>query len=85
MYTILMGLPKKYTVKPHRHSEVELMMVVLGALNVGIGKDVNVENTVHLPLHGTVIIPANMPHYAWTTEPMIMQITAMGPRDVHFV
>lgn len=85
MYTIRFKLPANYTVQPHTHTQDEYMTVISGSLYVGIGDTVEKNNTVFLPVGGAVGIPGKVPHYAWTTEEMIMQVHAMGPRDTCFV
>lgn len=85
MYTIRFRLPANYTVPPHTHTQDEYMTVISGSLNVGIGETVDKNNTVYLPVGGAVGIPGKVPHYAWTTEEMVMQVHAMGPRDTCFV
>ncbi len=85
MYTIRLKLPANYVVPPHTHTQDEYMTVISGSLNVGIGESVDKDDTVFLPVGGAVGIPGKVPHYAWTTEEMVMQIHAMGPRDTCFV
>jgi hypothetical protein len=34
---------------------------------------------------GFVSLPANMRHYAWASEPTIVQITLDGPFDIFYV
>lgn len=85
MYAIRFKLPAGYIVPPHTHTQDEYMTVISGSLNVGIGKEIDKDSTIYLPEGGAVGIPGNVPHYAWTTEEMIMQVHAMGPRDTCFV
>ncbi|MCE5316053.1 MAG: cupin domain-containing protein [Parachlamydia sp.] len=85
VYTIRFRLPANYVVPPHTHSQDEYMTVISGSLNVGIGETVDKNNTVLLPVGGAIGIPGKVPHYAWTTEEMIMQVHAIGPRDTTFV
>ena len=84
VYAIRLRLPANYVVQPHFHTQNEYMTVISGSLNVGIGETVDKNNTVHLPLGGAIGIPGKVPHYAWTTEEMIMQIHAVGQRDTIF-
>ena len=84
VYAIRLRLPANYVVKPHYHSQDEYMTVISGSLNVGIGEEVDKTQTTHLPQGGAIGIPGKVPHYAWTTEEMIMQIHAYGPRDTIF-
>lgn len=84
-YTIRLKLPANYVVKPHYHTQDEYMTVISGSLNVGIGMVVDQKESTYLPAGGAVGIPGKVPHYAWTTEEMVMQIHAMGPRDTCFV
>lgn len=85
MYTIRFKLPANYLVPPHTHTQDEYMTIISGSLNVGIGETVDKDSTVYLPVGGAVGIPGKVPHYAWTTEEMVMQVHAMGPRDTCFV
>lgn len=85
MYIIRFRLPANYVVPPYTHSQDEYMTVISGSLNVGIGEFVDENSTVQLEVGGAVGIPGNVPHYAWTTEEMVMQVHAMGPRDTCFV
>ncbi len=84
VYAIRLRLPANYVVQPHFHTQDEYMTVISGSLNVGIGEIVDKNETVHLDVGGAVGIPSKVPHYAWTTEEMIMQIHAFGPRDTIF-
>lgn len=84
VYTIRFRLPANYVVPPHTHTQDEFMTVISGSLNVGIGTTVDKDNTAYLPVGGAIGIPGKVPHYAWTTEEMIMQVHAIGPRDTIF-
>jgi mannose-6-phosphate isomerase-like protein (cupin superfamily) len=84
VYAIRLKLPANFVVQPHFHSQDEYMTVIDGSLHVGIGDTVDKEKTVFLPQGGAVGIPGGTPHYAFTTEEMIMQIHAIGPRDTIF-
>ena len=85
VYAIRLRLPANYIVPPHTHTQDEYMTVISGSLNVGIGESVDKSKTTYLPVGGAVGIPGKVPHYAWTTEEMIMQIHAIGPRDTCFI
>jgi quercetin dioxygenase-like cupin family protein len=85
LYVIRLKLPANYQVPPHRHSQDEYITIISGSLNVGIGNKFDRSTSTFLPIEGSIFIPNNISHFAWTTDEMIMEIHAMGPRDTAFV
>lgn len=75
-YVVRMKLPDRYAVRAHKHGSRLLVTVLEGTYRLGFGKQVDEANTVAFPAGSYVMIPANVPHYAWTEGQTILQIVS---------
>jgi quercetin dioxygenase-like cupin family protein len=53
---------------PHTHPDQRIVTVVSGTIHVGMGPTVDEGKAVALRPGSVVVIPANAPHYGWTTD-----------------
>ena len=83
--TLRLKFPGNYTLPPHWHSMTERVTVLSGALNVGMGDKIDREGSQALQPGGFVSLSANMHHFAWTTNPTVVQINLQGPFDIFYV
>ena len=85
MFTIRLRFPPGYAVPPHRHPSDEHVTVINGVLSLGMG---SIEDRGAMKVLGrgkSIVAPANMNHYASTTQGATLQISSRGPFQVIYV
>jgi hypothetical protein len=83
--TLRLRFPANYEIPAHWHSMTERVTVVSGLFNVGMGDKLDRRTTHALESGGFVLLPAKMNHFAWTSEPTVVQINLEGPFDIFYV
>lgn len=84
-FVIQLRFPPAYHVPPHHHPADEHVQVVFGALTLGMGEVMGKGRQAVLGPGDTAIAPANMNHYASTTQGATVQISAQGPFQIIYV
>lgn len=84
-FVIRLRFPPGYAVPPHRHPSDEHVTVINGALTLGMSAVMDGGRRMVLGRGDTIVAPANMNHYAFTTQGAILQISARGPFQVIYV
>jgi quercetin dioxygenase-like cupin family protein len=85
LFTIRMRFPPGYSIAPHHHPTDELVTVLGGQLQLGMGRTISVAKAKTLIEGGYVVAPANMNHFAFTKGGATVQITARGPFEITYV
>jgi hypothetical protein len=63
----------------------EQVTVMSGMFHVGMGDKLDRNATQTLAPGGFVSLPGNMRHFAWTSEPTVVQLNLQGPFDIFYV
>ena len=85
-FTVRIRMPANYTIPPHHHPTDEVVRVVsAGALSYGMGDTLNRSNVGSLTKGYHVTMAAGMNHYAFTTDPVEVQVNGMGPFQITYV
>jgi quercetin dioxygenase-like cupin family protein len=86
-YAVRLKFPANYAVPAHSHPTDENVVVVSGALTVGMGdKLVKTAGAVKtLAAGGYGLMPANMNHFAYTTAITTIVLYGQGPVDFKYV
>jgi quercetin dioxygenase-like cupin family protein len=66
MYAIFVKFAPGAKALPHTHPDQRIVTVLSGVIHVGIGTDQS--QAMVLKAGNVVIIPADAPHYGWTTD-----------------
>ncbi|MGH7449258.1 MAG: cupin domain-containing protein [Longimicrobiales bacterium] len=86
LFTMRLSLPAGYRIAPHHHPVWEHVTVLEGSFNVGMGEKVDASGDgVRLTAGSFGALPPGMRHYAWTTEPTVLQLHAEGPWRLVYV
>ena len=86
MFTIRAKLPANYTIPPHHHPTDEKVSVKSGGpLAYGMGDKIDQGSAGSLENGYHVTLGANMNHWASTTAPTEIEVTAMGPFAITYV
>ena len=84
-FVIQLRFPPAYAVPPHSHPVDEHVTVLAGALSLGMGSVADHEGVKVLGPGKSTVAPANMAHYASTTQGATLQVSAQGPFQITYV
>ena len=84
-FAIQLRFPAGYAVPPHSHPSDEHVTVVEGVLSLGMGTVADRWAMKVVRRGGSIVTPANMAHYASTTQGATVLIRAQGPFQVTYV
>jgi quercetin dioxygenase-like cupin family protein len=86
-YAVRLKFPSNYAIPAHSHPTDENVVVVSGAVTWGMGdkliKDAASNKT--LPVGGFSQMPANVNHFAYTTEESTIVLFGQGPVEFKYV
>jgi len=86
-YTVRLKFPANYVIPAHSHPTDENVVVVSGAVSFGAGDKVEKGAATNktLPPGGYALQPANMNHFAYTTQESTIVLYGIGPVDFKYV
>ena len=86
-YTVRLKFPANYVIPAHSHPTDENVVVVSGAVSFGVGDKVDKAAATNktLPPGGYALQPANMNHFAYTTQESTIVLYGIGPVDFKYV
>ncbi len=86
-YTIQLKFPANYSIPAHSHPTDEHVVIVSGAVTFGMGDKLNKSAATNkaLPVGGFALMPANMNHYAFTTQESTIVLYGQGPVEFKYV
>ena len=84
-FVIRLKFPPGYAVPPHSHPADEHVTVVEGVVSMGMGSIADSDRMKVIPKGRSIIAPANMAHFASTTQGATLQISSRGPFQVTYV
>ena len=86
-FVIRIRQPARAKVPPHWHPTDEHVTVVKGTMYFGMGEKFHKHGARGLPVGSYLLLPAKMPHFAWTARKgeSIVQVHGMGPFQLIFV
>jgi quercetin dioxygenase-like cupin family protein len=85
LFTVRLRLPDGYFLPPHTHPTDELVTVIGGTFQVGMGPTGDRKSMMALSSGGFVVAPANHAHYAAAKGETVVQVHAMGPFALTYV
>ena len=85
LFVMRLWLAPNYKVPPHTHSRPEIITIISGNLMLGMGTDGDKAKTRKLGPGTFSAMAPNTPHYGFTDEETIIQISTIGPWTVTFV
>ena len=86
LYTIMLYVPANTRIAAHQHRDDRVATVVSGTWYFGYGDEFNAGALKALPAGSYYTEPPRRAHFAETrTEPVIVQISGIGPSDTQFI
>jgi quercetin dioxygenase-like cupin family protein len=86
-YAVRLKFPANYAIPAHWHPTDENVVVVSGAVTFGMGDKLTKGTTSNktLTVGGFALMPANMNHFAYTTEESTIVLFGQGPVEFRYV
>lgn len=84
-FNLRIKLPDGFRISPHWHPRVERVTVISGSVRLGHGEKFDREATELLNAGSYVSLPPKMVHYAVTEGETVVQLTTIGPWEIHYV
>ena len=84
-FVVRLRMPANYRIAAHFHPTTENVTVISGTFHIGMGDRLDTSKGAALSAGGFAQAPAQMHHYAWTTEPAEVQVHADGPFALTYV
>ena len=85
LFTMRVQLPANYRIPAHWHPADEHVTVISGTFHMGAGDMLDVAKGQTLPAGSFALMPAQMHHFAWTTEPAVIQLHGVGPWQINYL
>lgn len=82
-FTVRLKMPDGYKIGPHWHSQDEQLTVLGGTFNVYMGEDMTSPHA--LDVGAFHYLPGKMRHAAAAKGDVIIQLSGMGPFDIHYL
>ena len=84
-FTFRLKMPAGYKIPPHTHPVAERVTVISGAVHFGIGEKFDESAGRELKAGDFAVLPAGVPHFAWSPSEAVVQIHSEGPFERKFV
>jgi quercetin dioxygenase-like cupin family protein len=84
LFIVRLKMPAGYKIKPHWHPTDENVTVLSGAFAIGMGDEIDAK-TKAMPAGSFFSLGAKMHHFAFTTQPTVVEVSAMGPFVINYI
>ena len=84
-FAMRLKMPKGYAIPPHSHPKPEIVTVILGTFQIGMGDAADKSKVTALPAGGFFGFPPGMTHFAFIDEDTVVQINSNGPWGLTYV
>lgn len=85
IFTMRLRLPDGYIIPPHTHPQVERVTVLEGLFHLGMDTSADPDATVPLAVGSFTAMPPGMVHYAIAEGETQVQLTGVGPWEIHYI
>jgi hypothetical protein len=84
-FTIRAKMPDGYKIPPHWHPTDERVTVLEGSLGMGLGDKFDQAAGRAMGAGSYAAMPTGVRHFAWAIGETVIQVSAIGPFEVHYV
>ena len=85
LFAMRLKLPKGYVIPPHNHPKPEIVTVISGTFQIGMGDTADKSKVTPLPAGGFFAFPPGMTHFAYIDEETVVQLNSIGPWALTYV
>ena len=85
VFVMRLKFPANYRVPPHTHPVDEIVTVISGTFNIGMGQTFDATQAKPYTAGGLIAMAPETPHFVHTGEETVVQISTRGPWALKFV
>ena len=85
LFALRLKLPADYHIPPHTHPRPEVVTVISGTFQIGMGETANEEETQDLTAGSFFAFAPDTAHFAYTGEETVVQLNSVGPWALEYV
>lgn len=85
LYVVRLRVPAGLKIAAHTHPNDENVTVLSGSFNIGTGDKLDEKKGEHIKAGGYSFVAKGMTHFAWFTEPTVLQLHGLGPQGITYV
>ncbi len=85
VFTMRLRLPDGFVINPHTHPRHERVTVLSGTFNLGHGDTVEPDTAMALEPGSYTTMPPGMQHWAIADGETVIQLTSVGPWEIHYI
>ena len=85
LFVIRLKAPKGYRIPPHTHPNQEVVTVISGTINLGMGETADPAKAKALPAGTLYSLPPGMAHFARFEEETVIQVSTIGPWGINYI
>lgn len=85
MFALRLKVPAGYAIAPHTHPADEVVTVISGATNLGMGETADRNVTTALPAGSFFALPPDTAHFVYFDEDTVVQINTVGPWGLKYI
>jgi len=85
LFTIRLRMSEPWTMPPHTHPRAERVTVLAGTIHVGFADVVDRAASREFGVGDYYVNAPCTAHFVWADEPVEIQITGMGPWEIHLL
>ncbi len=84
-YVLRLRMPENYRIPAHHHPTAENVTILSGDFHAGMGDTLDQQKGKSFAPGGFISVPPGMNHFAWTSEPTVIQVDGTGPFVIVYV
>lgn len=84
-FNLQIKMPDGFRISPHWHPRVERVTVIKGTFKLGHGEIFDADAAESLVAGSYFSMPPEMVHFAVTEGETIVQLTTIGPWEIHYI
>ena len=84
-FTFRAKLPADFKIPPHFHPGTEMLTVISGTLHAAVGDTFDASKAKAMKAGAFLSLPAKGPHYVFTKEETVIQVSGAGPWGITYV
>lgn len=85
IFVMRLKMPANYKIAPHTHAVDEVVTVVSGEFNLGMGPQFDAAKTKAITAGGVIAMPPGMQHYVQVNQETVVQLSTRGPWSIAYV
>ncbi len=85
LFVMRLKLPDGFQIQPHTHPNFERVTVISGTFNLGMGEQFDADAAHTLKAGSFTSMPPGMVHFAHAEGETVVQLTSIGPWEIHYI